>query len=463
MSKSSEQSFDASYARCADQLRWALRQLGLSVDEEVVSSTAELIIQTMTGAWRFFHTPEHIFDVGRSGDAIEVLAALFHDAIHIQADNGVSVNVGQIVSPFIRESHKSLRILDAEKLPEDPVFDLVCAVFGFRPGQVLQSMRGQNEFLSAVVAAKSLGPDLPLGLAAQIAACIEATIPFRARKGASDQPGQQLRQRLQNINKRFKLQWDDATMDQAVRRAVRLANRDVENFAHESTAEFLNNTWNLMPETNHDLLGAYAYTVSGYRKSLQKMEGFMAGLDPEAVFQQYMDEPSAADFETMLQRTRHNLEVARLYLGSKMLSIAIVEAVSQRLGSEVPLATMMGELPQRGTPDAQMESFLPAVTQPVRPQGALQTQVLELLEVGRSQESSYDVKHSPVATFVVKSLGFARAEELLEVAREFFLGRVTGEEFLQRCDAPIVEAIVTGVYRVFEIRLRAIKRLPANG
>lgn len=462
MSKTSDQSFDASFARCADQLRWALRQLGLSIDEDTIASTAELIIQTMTGAWRFFHTPEHIFDVGRSGDAIEVLAALFHDAIHIQADNGVSVNVGQIVSPFIRESNKSLRILDSDKLPYDPVFDLVSAVFGFRPGQVLQSMRGQNEFLSAVVAAKSLGPTLPLGVAAQIAACIEATIPFRTRTGTSDQPALQLRQRLETINKRFKIGWDEATLDHAVQRAIRLANRDVENFAHEATAEFLNNTWNLMPETNHDLLGAYAYTVSGYRKSLQKMEGFMAGLTPEAVFQQYRDEPTDAAFAIMLKRTRHNLEVARLYLGSKMLSIAIVEAVSQRLGNEVPLATMMGELPQRGTPDAQMESFLPPVTHPVKPQGALQTQVLQLLEVGRSAESSYDVKHSPVATFVIKSVGFTRALELLEVAREYFLGRINGEEFLKRCDAPIVEAIVTSVYSVFEIRLQAIRGVRAH-
>ncbi len=33
----------------------------------------------MTREWRYFHTPNHIFEVGSSQDAIEVLAALFHD------------------------------------------------------------------------------------------------------------------------------------------------------------------------------------------------------------------------------------------------------------------------------------------------------------------------------------------------------------------------------------------------
>ena len=103
----SDQSFDASYARCVQQLNWAVQRLDGVVNQSHSENTAELIIQSMTGAWRFFHTPEHIFEVGRGGDAIEVLAALFHDAVHIQADNGVSVNIGMLIAPFIRETGKA--------------------------------------------------------------------------------------------------------------------------------------------------------------------------------------------------------------------------------------------------------------------------------------------------------------------------------------------------------------------
>jgi len=454
-----DQSFDENYPRCIGQLNWALGQLGGKVDEERVAQISELIMQTMTGTWRTFHTPEHIFEVGRSGDGVEVLSALFHDAIHIQADNGVSVNVGLMVAPFIRESYKTLKILGAQLLPNDPVFEMVCQVFGFVPEQTLLSSNGQNEFLSAVVAGKCLEGALSLETITEIVACIEATIPFRAQSIAGQMPSEQLRTRLVTANHRFGFGWSPAQLDAVVKRAVRLANRDVENFAHPSAAEFLNNTWNLMPETNHDLLGAYAYTVSGYRKSLQKMERFMSGLTAPAVFRKFQDEPETAVFDAILARTQKNLEVARLYLGSKLLSIAIIEAISLRLGTEVPLATMMGELPQHGTLDAQLESFLPPISVVIKPRNKLGREVLELLEKGRTQESDYDVKHSPVATYVIKSIGFAQAKLLLDIAREFFDLKRTGEEFLQACNHEIVEAIVAGVQKIFEVRAKAIGTL----
>jgi hypothetical protein len=291
-----------------------------------------------------------------------------------------------------------------------------------------------------------------------MAACIEATIPFRKWSDGGLKPSDVLRQRLGLISEQFAFGWDGQQLDAAVRRAVRLSNRDVENFSHPSSAEFLNNTWNLMPETNHELLGAYSYTVSGYRKSLQKMESFMVDLTPRVVFQQYQQEPQAKDFADMLARTEKNLCVARLYLGSKLLSIAIIEAVSLRLGSEIPLATMMGELPQRGTIDAQLETFLPVVQKPFEPESQLEREVLALLETGRTLESDYDVKHSPVATFVVRSIGFAGSKDLLEQARAFFNHQVTGEQFLQACDPGIVDAIVSGACQVFEIRRQAIRR-----
>jgi len=458
MQNTSEASLDENYAQCVDQLNTALRQLGVAVVEDRVIHTADLIIQTMTGAWRFFHTPGHIFDVGRTGDAIEILAALFHDAIHVQADNGVRVNIGFIISPYIREVEDSLYILSAEKVPEDPVFSIVCEIFDLKPGQKLAATLVQNEFLRALVASKCLQWALGLSEIAQIAACIEATIPFRKGKSEGNAPCDSLLQRLSEVNKAYGLAWTSEDIDRAVKRAVRLANRDVENFANHASAEFLNNTWNLMPETNHDLLGSYSYTVSGYRKSLQKMEAFMSNLSPEVVFQQFKEEPPTELYVNMLTRTARNLGIAKLYLGSKLLSIAVIEAISLRLGDEMPLASMMGELPQHGTMDAQLERFLPAVVNPATARNQTEYEVLELLEKGRTQESKYDVKHSPVATFVVKSLGFDRASELLIDARQFFDKQIASEQFLLRCNRSMVEDIVSAVERVFEVRIRSLRR-----
>jgi hypothetical protein len=456
MQQGREQVFGRDYERCFDELNRTIAQLGGTADPSQLSITAELIIQTMSGPWRFFHTPEHIFEVGESGDAIEVLSALFHDLVYVQVDQGMSVNISRYVAPFAKQIGKHLVILEQWQLPKDPMFDLVALVFGFTAGQDLQPMAGQNEFLSALIAAKSLEHALGPSLIAQIVACIEATIPFRPTPENGKTTAEKLFERLQQVGDRFSLGWSDADIHAIVKRAIRLANRDIENFAYESSAEFLDNTWNLMPETNHDLADTKAYTVTGFRESMQKMEGFMNFLKPDLVFQHYQDEPSPDNYNSLIARTQKNLEVARLYLGSKLLSIAVVEALSLRIGRDIPLATMMGELPGRGLPSAQLENFLPSISVLVPPKTAIEQEVLDLLEKGRSKSSNYDVKNSPVATYIVKSIGFQEARHLLLQAKEFFKGGLSAEEFLGLCDRSLVETIVKAVLQVFESRKTAM-------
>ena len=61
-------------------------------------------------------------------------------------------------------------------------------------------------------------------------------------------------------------------LDHAVCRAVRVGNRDVENFSDNDAARFLDNTWKLLPESNPALHSPMVYTVRDYRIALQKME-----------------------------------------------------------------------------------------------------------------------------------------------------------------------------------------------
>jgi hypothetical protein len=450
------------YERCFDELNRAISQLGGKADPARLSTTAELIIETMSGPWRYFHTPEHIFEVGGSGDAVEVLSALFHDLVYVQVDQGVSVNISRYIAPFVKEIGGQLVILERWQLPNEPIFEMITRVFGFTAGQTLLPLAGQNEFLSAVIAGRSLEHALPLPKLAQIAACIEATIPFRPPTESGQTVGDRLYERLTTVNQEFDMGWGTEEIQAIVKRAIRLANRDIENFAYESSAEFLDNTWNLMPETNHDLTSANAYTVSGYRVSLQKMEGFMNFLKPELVFQRYLDEPDPEVYAVVIHRTQKNLEVARLYLGSKLLSIAVIEALSQRIGQDIPLATMMGELPGRGLPIAQLENFLPNIPISIPPANPIEQEVLELLEKGRSRSSSYDVKNSPVATFIIKSIGFPSARLLLLQAKEFFKQNLTGEELLAVCNPDVVETIVRAVLQVFESRKTAMAGLPVQ-
>ena len=446
--------------RCLEKLIWAIEQLQGKADRNQLSKIAELIIQTMTGPWRFFHTPEHIFEVGNGGDAIEVLAALFHDLVYVQIDQSVGINIVRYIVPFIQDIRGQLVVLEASDMPEDRLFEMTLDIFGFTPGQALLPTGGQNEFLSALICVKSLASALSISQIAQITACIDATIPFRPKLESGLRPSDRLYQRLISTNQKFRLGWTDADIQIIVKRAVRLANRDVENFASPSAAHFLDNTWNLLPETNHDLANVNSYSVRGYRISLQKMESFMNFLQPEVVFQQFGDEPNQQDYQNLLVRTRQNIEIARLYLGTKLTSIAVLEALSFRIGHDIPLSTMMGELPTADANFPGLEQFLLDVSAPCQPEAELEKVVLSLLENGRSSSSSYDLKNSPVATFMVKSIGFTAIRAILLRAKDLFGGNITPDEFIFYCHPKVLLAINEGVLKLFENRKQALRLEP---
>jgi hypothetical protein len=445
--------------RCLDGLVSSIEQLGGRVDIAKLEQIAELIIQTMRGPWRYFHTSEHIFEVGGSVDPIEVLAALFHDLVYVQVDQGVSFNISSALCPFVKEVRSQLVIRDETELPDDAMYHLVASVFGFIPGKALSPFGGQNEFLSAVIAGKCLEPFLPASTIAEIAACIEATIPFRQLSPTGLSAIELLHQRLVSANRDFNLGWSDAQTVEIVKRSVRLANRDVENFASPNSSNFLDNTWNLMPETNHELTNANLYTVAGYRRSLQKMEGFLKFLKPELVFQQFMQEPDDATYANLIARTRKNIEVAKLYLGIKLITIAILEALSYRLGRDIPLSTMMGELRAPGSKTAVLEDYLPKKQSAYPLESQLEREVLNLLAIGRNQESPYDIKNSPVATFIIKSIGFAETENFLKKAQDFFAGHISSEEFLSYCSPDVIDTISSGVMKLFDSRKMALGKV----
>ncbi|PZU96738.1 MAG: hypothetical protein DCE90_08820 [Pseudanabaena sp.] len=444
--------------KCLDCLILAIADLQGHVDKKQLAKISNLIIQTMTGPWRSFHTPNHIFEVGEGGDAIEVISALFHDLVYVQVDQGISVNISRYISPYIKEDCEQLVIFDPPELQEDLVFNMVLMMFGFQHGQALLPMSGQNEFLSALIATKALENMLSFAQLAEIAACIEATIPFRPRLESGLTCSDLLFGRLVNVNEVFKLGWDDAKIAETVKRAVRLSNRDVENFASPNSSRFLNNTWNLIPETNHDLRNVNSYSVHGYRISIQKMEGFMNFLTPEIVFRRYRNEPDEKTYYKLLAQTGQNLEVARLYLGTKLTSIAVLEALSFRIGRDISLSTMMGELPLDDTPVVGLEQFLPEVTKPNQPTTAIEAEVLELLDKGRTVDSSYDVKNSPVATFMVKSIGFQEMQRMLKLSKEFFKGSLTAEELIASCDPEVMAMIKGAVIKLFESRKFALSQ-----
>jgi hypothetical protein len=467
------------YSECLRRLQSVSRQLHLNAQETDLARISELVVQPLTGQWRQFHTIEHIFEVGGNDDPLEMVAALFHDVVYVQIDLCINFNLARYITPFVREIKplragmtEELIVRDPHDIDDDPMFRLVSTIFGIVPGDRLKPQAGQNEFLSALVAAKVLEGVFPATAIAQIVACVEATIPFRvAPTEGPDSCGERLHQRLCAANEALRLGLDAATLDAATRRAVRLANRDVEGFASSNPAEFLDNTWNLLPETNHALLTNTAYTVRDYRLSLQRMRRFLSRLDAVAVFRRFADEPAELVHRERLARAEHNLAIASRYLGAKLVSIAFLEALSMRIGPDMPLTMIMGTLPRPDAPPAPtLEGFLPRAGSPPADLSAVESTVLRLLEFGRLSELSYDLKHSPLAAYFALQLGLGPMLELLGPAEPLFdcldsgagidLKREQCETFLALFPKPVAETVIACALQVLLERGLALKAKP---
>jgi hypothetical protein len=438
---------------CLSRLIWAFEQLKAPPDP--CAELADLIVEPMMGVWRFFHTPEHLFEVGGDDDAIEMIAALFHDLVYVQVDHSINFNISHYITPWIREDQSKLWVRDRAQWPpqsQTQTFDWVSIIFGIEANDALNPYAGQNELLSALVAARSLEPWLPMTTLLAIVACIEATIPFRPMVTS-----ERLFQRLEVVNDRWQLGLGKPDLTQMVERAVRVANRDVLSFAHPSSAHFLANTWNLLPETNHNLTPDGAYRISDYRVALIKMERFFNGLDSGLIFRTYGDEPSPAEHHERLARAEHNLAVGRLYLQCKIVSIVFLEAVSLGIGVDVPLGTMMGELTHRELWGLQVECFLPDSHEPPQNLSALHVEVWGLLVEGRAEgNNKHDLITSPLTAFWVKTIGFAAMGQQRIQSDRWLDRELTDQLFLANFDRDGVVEVLEAIGLLFEHRKLAV-------
>jgi hypothetical protein len=75
------------------------------------------------------------------------------------------------------------------------------------------------------------------------------------------------------------------------------------------------------------------------------------------------------------------------------------------------------------------------------------------LSKGRTQESAYDLKNSPIATFIVKGIGFGSLSDILASAKSFLNGEIGSEEFLRHEALKTDDIDVVSVLTQAEIEL----------
>ena len=395
-----------------------------------------IVNSAMTVQGRVFHTPEHIFDLADPDNPYMTLAALFHDIVYHHVDDGFVPQIEEIVGPYVRE--KDGKISLAKGVPADDLaFHGTRSVFGFKPGQTLSPFGGLNEFLSALVMNSLLVKTVSHRTLLITTACIEATIPFRGVDDAGLGPAERLALRIKKTNKDFAMELSELDLVEAVQWAVIFANRDVWNFAEEDVGRFLDNTWKLLPESNPDLRVTGVYTVGSYRTALQKMEGFMRKLDPTHIFHRYQSCPSDAEYDHLLNLATRNIQVGREYLGIKLLTTTILDAMTQISGGDCPMAYIMGEIgaDEEGT---RLSDHLPPAPSSKR---KLDPTILQLLEHGRASESSFDMKNSPLSLFIYKTLGHAAALRLRDESMPYLSGDEAPADYLSRFPKALVKNI----------------------
>ena len=409
--------------RCRDWLTWALGALKAKASPATIDHLNALIGATITGQGRLFHNGEHILRLAEGDDPISTLAALFHDAVYVQVDWGLATGVQTYLTPFLCWTNGTLCLRPAPELLHHPESACTTLLFGLEHPAPVPAEKF-NEFLSALLATQCLKGLLSPRLLAELVVAIEASIPFRAT--AAFVPSEQLFERLSQANERFGFAMTSDDIELAIHRAVAFANRDVGDFSIADPVIFLDQTWRLLPEFTPALRHPELYSIQDYRSALRSMEGFLNQLDAGQIFQQFRQLPNPLTCQAWWERASHNLAIARLYLTSKVVAVAILEAVASRREQQLPLTDWFGPL---DCPERWEERFAAAERQAAAISG-VERQVLQIAECGRTRPCHFDLVKSPFAAFLMRSLGFEQLLALRPQAEAFFNQRLSSQQFL---------------------------------
>ena len=416
----------------------AFDQLGVQVDPTTLEGFVFLIYSGMTVQTRNYHTLDHVFSLVDGESPYITLAALFHDLVYCQVDMGFLPEIREILAPYIQEKGGQIWIADRID-PDDRIIQITLAIFEFSPGQLLAAAAGLNEILSALVMIKKLSPILTERDLFKLLLCVEASIPFRTSKLIGEDFFYVLERRALNITDQWSLGLSAADVEESVKLAVRFANRDVESFAEDDVACYLETTWKLMPELNETLRFINLFSIREYRQALQAMETSMSRLDAEKVFHQYRGVPTDSTYRRMTSQARSNIETGLEYIRIKLLTQAILEALAEVTGGDAPLSLFMGDLPHAGDHTRRLEDYLP--NRPSPGWVDISSPVFKLLSDTYSGEMSFDLGTAPLSLFVYKSLTPAAFLAALALARQKFAGQLQARDFLTQIDLSLLSAI----------------------
>jgi hypothetical protein len=115
----------------------------------------------------------------------------------------------------------------------------------------------------------------------------------------------------------------------------------------------------------------------------------------------------------------------------------------------------MGDVPHGDGRPEKLEDFLPEA--PGAPWISGDDIVHRLLEEGRLDESSFDLKNSPLALFIYRSLPPQQRSRMDSLAEDFFKGGLSAGEFLGTWDPAVRAAVMRACSKLALTRTDAIE------
>ena len=437
----------------------AFRNLMVEVPMQEVERFAILIQQSMSGKKRAFHTTKHVFNLSEGMKPVQVLAALFHDVVYCQLDDGLPEQTTTLLQGVTRTENAALLLNEIK--PGDRITAMCAEIFDFSAGQILPPQRGMNEFLSATLAVRILQHHLTEAHLIAIAACIELTIPFRAPDERGQTAAQVLAQRVQarcsNPGAGISLSEQETTrfVKTVVTDAVIFANRDLSGFTDANPGRCLSNTLLLIEESMPHFAALSFSSIQEYRDALLRMDAFLSKLNPKLVCQTFDSVPEANAKLDMDAAVAKNIAFSRDYLAAILASMAIIEALALSTGTDCPIGMFLGDSSQSLNEPDQIEELLP-----VPPAGQpVNADLLHLFENDHLLDSINDLTASPLTEFVYRFLGQAGTQHALEQAKQMFDGQMSTRVFLQSLDRDMVRAIVRACAEIAVSRRDALLNL----
>lgn len=435
----------------------AFQDLSIPVPMKDVERLATLVHHSMEQGQRKYHTSAHLFDMAAGMNSRQTLAVLFHDIVYYQLDGGFPEKAKELLTTAVEVRNGQVVLLPMQE--GDTCAQLCSGLFDFQAGDTLPLFGGMNEFLSAIVGTRLLQPYLRVADLIYIASCIEATVPFRGPCPTGQTTFERAAERVAAISQSLHAGLDEAGIHRMVIDAVLMANRDVASFSLADPGHFLATTWQLIEESNAPLAAVGVYSISEYRGALMRMEKFLATLNPDHVFHSYLGTPNARDFAALQAATRKNLAFSVAYLGAKIVSIALIEALALETGGDCPVAMLLGDIRSPyGIPD-RVENFLPPLEgngQPTDPA------LLAIFEKGRARESAHDLTVSPLTAYVYRYEGQAGAIRALEQAKKMFSGEQTPRQFLASLKPALVRSVAGACAHIAISRSAKLRVLEAE-